>query len=276
MLDLCFRAAHVVDGAGNPWYRADVGVRDGRIVAVGSVDEPARRTLECDGLVLTPGFIDMHTHSDVQLLAHPDHACKVHQGVTLEVLGQDGLALAPVDDDTMALLRAQLAGWNGDRARARRQLAQRRRVSRPLRAHDRGQRLLPPPPRHAAAADRGSRRPPRDRGRARSHARARPPGHRRGRRRPLGGPHLRAGHVRERRRAGRALPRAHGRRLLLPAPSQLRQARDQGLRRLDRDRAARGRAPASRARAPRLRLQPRAGARAARPDRRGAGRRAST
>jgi N-acyl-D-amino-acid deacylase len=113
VLDLCFRAAHVVDGAGNPWYRADVGVRDGRIVAVGGVDEPARRTLECDGLVLTPGFIDMHTHSDVQLLAHPDHACKVHQGVTLEVLGQDGLALAPVDDDTMALLRAQLAGWNG-------------------------------------------------------------------------------------------------------------------------------------------------------------------
>ena len=103
----------MIDGAGNPWYRADVGVRDGRIVAVGAVDEPARRTLECDGLVLTPGLIDMHTHSDVQLLMHPDHACKVHQGVTLEVIGQDGLALAPSDDATMALLRAQLAGWNG-------------------------------------------------------------------------------------------------------------------------------------------------------------------
>lgn len=113
MLDLCFRGARVVDGAGNPWYRADVGVRGDRIVCVGSVDEPARRTLECDGLTLAPGFIDMHTHSDVQLLAHPDHACKVHQGVTLEVLGQDGLALAPTDDATMALLRAQLAGWNG-------------------------------------------------------------------------------------------------------------------------------------------------------------------
>jgi N-acyl-D-amino-acid deacylase len=113
VLDLCFRGASVVDGAGNPWYRADVGVRDGRITAVGVVEEPARRTLDCAGLVLSPGFIDMHTHSDVQLLAHPDHACKVHQGVTLEVLGQDGLALAPVDDATMALLRAQLAGWNG-------------------------------------------------------------------------------------------------------------------------------------------------------------------
>jgi N-acyl-D-amino-acid deacylase len=113
VLDLCFRGARVVDGAGNPWYRADVGVRGDRIACVGVVDEAARRTLDCDGLVLTPGFVDMHTHSDVQLLAHPDHACKVHQGVTLEVLGQDGLALAPTDDATMALLRAQLAGWNG-------------------------------------------------------------------------------------------------------------------------------------------------------------------
>jgi N-acyl-D-amino-acid deacylase len=113
MLDLCFRGAQVVDGAGNPWYRADVGVRGDRIACVGQIDEPARRTFECDGLVLAPGFIDMHTHSDVQLLVHPDHACKVHQGVTLEVLGQDGLALAPTDDATMALLRAQLAGWNG-------------------------------------------------------------------------------------------------------------------------------------------------------------------
>jgi N-acyl-D-amino-acid deacylase len=113
MLDLLFRGAHVIDGSGTPGEVADVAVRDGRIVAVGAVDEPARRTLECDGLTLTPGLIDMHTHSDVQLLMHPDHACKVHQGVTLEVIGQDGLALAPSDDATMALLRAQLAGWNG-------------------------------------------------------------------------------------------------------------------------------------------------------------------
>ena len=113
MLDLCFRGARVIDGAGNPWFRADVGVRDGRIVAVGTSTSPRGARSTCDGLTLTPGFIDMHTHSDVQLLAHPDHACKVHQGVTLEVIGQDGLALAPVDDATMALLRAQLAGWNG-------------------------------------------------------------------------------------------------------------------------------------------------------------------
>jgi N-acyl-D-amino-acid deacylase len=113
VLALSFRGAQVVAGAGNPWYRADVAVRGDRIACVGTVEEPARRTLACDGLILTPGFIDMHTHSDVQLLAHPDHACKVHQGVTLEVLGQDGLALAPTDDATMALLRAQLAGWNG-------------------------------------------------------------------------------------------------------------------------------------------------------------------
>ena len=148
---------------------------------VGAVDEPARRTLECDGLVLTPGFIDMHTHSDVQLLAHPDHACKVHQGVTLEVLGQDGLALAPTDDATMALLRAQLAGWNG----AEPELDDSwRSVAEYLARFERTTAvnvcyLLP----HATLRllTVGRRRPPRHGRRARRDARARAAGHRRGR-----------------------------------------------------------------------------------------------
>jgi N-acyl-D-amino-acid deacylase len=62
-----------------------------------------------------PGFIDMHTHSDLQLLANPPHEAKVHQGVTLDVLGQDGLSYAPVTSDEILLqLRRQLAGWNDD------------------------------------------------------------------------------------------------------------------------------------------------------------------
>ena len=70
--------------------------------------------IDADGLVLAPGFIDMHSHSDLQVLANPDHLAKVSQGVTLEVLGQDGLSYAPVDDETLAGLRTQLAGWNDD------------------------------------------------------------------------------------------------------------------------------------------------------------------
>ncbi|GAB2987685.1 N-acyl-D-amino-acid deacylase family protein [Saccharothrix stipae] len=112
-MDVVFRGARVVDGTGAPAYRADVGVRDGRIAAIGD-RVPGGRVVDADGRVLAPGFIDMHSHSDLQVLAEPDHLAKVSQGVTTEVLGQDGLSYAPADDDVLAVLRAQLAGWNDD------------------------------------------------------------------------------------------------------------------------------------------------------------------
>ena len=116
MLDLLIAGGRVIDGAGNPWFRADVGVRDGRIAAVGRLrGHAAARTIDATDLVVCPGFVDMHTHSDLQLLANPPHEAKVHQGVTLDVLGQDGLSYAPVtSDEVLAQLRRQLAGWNDD------------------------------------------------------------------------------------------------------------------------------------------------------------------
>ena len=115
MLDLLIRGGRVIDGAGNPWYRADVGIAGDRIAAVGRLDdEPAERVIDADGLFVCPGFVDMHTHSDLQLLANPPHEAKVCQGVTLDVLGQDGLSYAPVTDDVLEQLRGQLAGWNDD------------------------------------------------------------------------------------------------------------------------------------------------------------------
>ena len=115
MLDLLIRGGRVIDGAGNPWYRADVGIARGRIEAVGRLHhEPAKRVIDAEGLFVCPGFVDMHTHSDLQLLANPAHEAKVYQGVTLEVLGQDGLSYAPVTDDVLEQLRGQLAAWNDD------------------------------------------------------------------------------------------------------------------------------------------------------------------
>ena len=115
MLDLLIRGGHVIDGSGNPWYAADIGIVGDRISAVGRLgSEPRARTIEADGLFVCPGFVDMHTHSDLQLLANPAHEAKVHQGVTLEVLGQDGLSYAPVTDEVLEQLRGQLAGWNDD------------------------------------------------------------------------------------------------------------------------------------------------------------------
>ncbi|MBE9375268.1 D-aminoacylase [Saccharopolyspora sp. HNM0983] len=114
-MDIAIRGALVVDGTGAPGRTADVGIDRGRIAEIAAPGAlSARRTLDASGLVLAPGFIDMHAHSDLQILAEPEHTAKVSQGVTLEVLGQDGLSYAPVDDAVLATLRTQIAGWNDD------------------------------------------------------------------------------------------------------------------------------------------------------------------
>ncbi|MFI9648646.1 amidohydrolase family protein [Streptomyces sp. NPDC052040] len=120
MEQLVVRDAHVVDGSGRPAYRADVVLRGGRITeivaeaaAAGRRRPRGARELDAGGLVLAPGFIDMHAHSDLALLRDPDHSAKAAQGVTLEVLGQDGLSYAPVDDRTLDEVRRAIAGWNG-------------------------------------------------------------------------------------------------------------------------------------------------------------------
>src|SRR3954447_2225023 len=114
MTDLLITGALVLDGSGAPGFHADVAVSGGRIVAIGNDLPAAHRTIDADGLVLSPGFIDMHSHSDLQILVNPDHTAKVGQGVTLEVLGQDGLSCAPSDDPPRAAVRHQIAGWNGE------------------------------------------------------------------------------------------------------------------------------------------------------------------
>ncbi|MEV6478966.1 D-aminoacylase [Streptomyces sp. NPDC051576] len=120
MEQLVIRDADVVDGSGAPSYRADVVIDHGRIVSIvqeaaaaGCQRPKARREVDAEGLVLSPGFIDMHAHSDLALLRDPDHSAKAAQGVTLEVLGQDGLSYAPVDDRTLAEVRRAITGWNG-------------------------------------------------------------------------------------------------------------------------------------------------------------------
>ncbi len=120
MDELVFRDAEVVDGSGDPSYRADVVVAGGRITSIvkeaaaaGCQRPRARREIDAEGLALAPGFIDMHAHSDLALLRDPEHTAKAAQGVTLEVIGQDGLSYAPVDDRTLEEVRRAITGWNG-------------------------------------------------------------------------------------------------------------------------------------------------------------------
>ena len=88
--DLILRGGRIIDGTGNPWYVGDVAVRDEYIVKIGVIppDTPARRVIDVRGLVVCPGFIDMHSHSERTLFVDGDAHSKIRQGVTTDVLGE--------------------------------------------------------------------------------------------------------------------------------------------------------------------------------------------
>jgi N-acyl-D-aspartate/D-glutamate deacylase len=91
--DLLIRNGKIIDGTGNPWFYGDVAVRDGRLAAIGRVPQgPAKRTIDAKGLIVAPGFIDMHSHSDFLLLEDGNAQSKIRQGVTTEVLGEGSSA----------------------------------------------------------------------------------------------------------------------------------------------------------------------------------------
>ena len=93
--DLVIKNGTVIDGSGLPRYRADVAVRHGRIAAIGRIREAARKVIDADGQVVTPGFVDGHTHMDAQIFWDPMGTCSCWHGVTTVVMGNCGFTLAP-------------------------------------------------------------------------------------------------------------------------------------------------------------------------------------
>ena len=160
--DIVIRGGKIVDGTGNPWFEGDVAIRGDRIVAVNRPggDLPARRRSTRRGLIVAPGFIDIHSHSDTTLLEDESPPSKVRQGVTTEILGEDTSAgpakgkrppqswkrdgaTRHVDDPARVLRRPRGPGH-------RRECRQLRGARNVARVHD---RRLARPPRRCAAQD---------------------------------------------------------------------------------------------------------------------------
>jgi len=98
--DLLIKNGRIIDGAGNPWYRGDLAVKEGRIAEIGKPgDAEAERVIDVMGLVVAPGFIDAHSHSDSSTLVYREMESTLHQGITTVMSGQCGSSLAPVSDE---------------------------------------------------------------------------------------------------------------------------------------------------------------------------------
>lgn len=114
MFDLLIRNGKIIDGTGSPWFYGDIGVKNGRIEKIGTLSTcEAKEVIDAKQQVVSPGFIDMHTHSDLVILDEPLIEAKVRQGITTDLLGQDGIAAAPLPEEFVSPWRKNMAGLNG-------------------------------------------------------------------------------------------------------------------------------------------------------------------
>ena len=98
VFDIVITHGHIIDGTGSPWYSGDIGIRDGRIAAIGNLSAVARkRTIDAHEEVVAPGFIDMLGQSEETILVDPRLPSKIYQGITSQVTGE-GSSIAPLND----------------------------------------------------------------------------------------------------------------------------------------------------------------------------------
>jgi dihydroorotase/N-acyl-D-amino-acid deacylase len=106
--DLVITNGHIIDGTGSPWYSGDVGIREGKVAAIGNLAAaPRKRTIDAAGKVVAPGFIDMLGQSELSILVEPRLPSKIYQGITTEITGEGG-SIAPLND---AIIQADRPGY---------------------------------------------------------------------------------------------------------------------------------------------------------------------
>ncbi len=114
MFDLLIKHGEIIDGSGQNRFRADLGISGEKISFIGdSSGKESKKIINANGLIISPGFIDAHTHHDGVLLINPQHASSLRQGVTTEILGQDGLSYAPLSSENYKIQRKYLSGILG-------------------------------------------------------------------------------------------------------------------------------------------------------------------
>ncbi len=116
MLDIILKNGIIIDGMGSGAFNGDLWIRDGKIVFVGKHEgerPEVREMVDATGYVVCPGFIDTHTHSDLAILWDRQHAPALMQGITTEILGQDGMSYAPLSKENLLMYSKYLAGSNG-------------------------------------------------------------------------------------------------------------------------------------------------------------------
>ena len=101
MFGIIIKNSTIIDGSGKDGFAADIGISNDRIVKIGRIEESGRQIIDANGLVVSPGFVDCHSHSDYYLIINPLAESKIRQGVTTEIGGNCGYSSAPLSGEAL-------------------------------------------------------------------------------------------------------------------------------------------------------------------------------
>lgn len=107
--DIIIKNGNIFDGTGNPWIKADIGIVNDKVKRIGLIKDEGKRIIDADGLIVSPGFVDIHNHSDFKILAYPDCESNLMQGITTAVVGNCGFSMAPLNPNNLYLLKKYLS-----------------------------------------------------------------------------------------------------------------------------------------------------------------------